>query len=134
MACIPHWVKLLPPVPVFMFTLPLIAPLATSLVVSRNWLLGTYNPSRPSVSYKERFTFTSSSPTRRLLMLPLTRWLPKPLMVAYRYAPCGTTMSLISTSSSRRSLTLEPSTALMSSSMIAFISFCSGSFSAKVLK
>ena len=63
----------------------------------------------------DRLTFTSSSSMRMLVMFPFTRPDEKPLMVAYRYDPRLTTHSLISTSSSRRNRTREPSTALMSS-------------------
>ena len=50
------------------------------------------------------------------------------------YTPRLTTHSLISTSSSRRNRTREPSTALMSSSIMAFISFGSRALTASVLK
>ena len=50
-ACAPHDARLFPDVVVLVSVDVLLsAPLPTSFVVSRNWLLGTYSPSNPSVS------------------------------------------------------------------------------------
>ena len=51
-ACAPHVAKFEPAVDVVLVRVEVLlnAPLLTSLVVSLNWLLGTYSPSSPSVS------------------------------------------------------------------------------------